>query len=142
MFTEKLSERDAMASSGIFPASTNGVTTTTGIDMSKYHRAQFIGAVGTLGSSATIAARLVESDNSNMVGNTNISGASITTINTANRGFTLEVRADQMTKRYCGLVLTIDVASVVAVFPIGTVARHKPVADYNTTVWQRVAANT
>lgn len=127
MFTEQLKERDSIAGTPIHPASLNGAQNSGTVDMSKFNRVQFMGGVGTLGTNATIDARLEESDNSNGASGVNITGASITQINAANKHFTIEVRADQLSKRYVRCVVTVGVAaSVITCYPIGTAARNKP----------------
>lgn len=142
MFTQLLKERDSIAAQPVFPQSINGASGTTGaVDMSLFARCQFLGFVGSLGGSATVDCRLMETNEAGGGNATNIANASITQISTANRAFTIEVQAMQMTKRYLVGVITVGVAaSVVGLFPIATEGRYPPVTNNdNNTVAQRVA---
>lgn len=145
MFTEQIKERDSFAGTPVFPASVNGANNTGTVDMSKFHRVFFLGSVGTLGGSATVDCKLQETNEVGGGNATDITNAAITQINTANSKFTLEIRADQVTKRYVRGVLTIGTAaSVACLFPIGTVARYKPANgnDVDSANTQRVVAPT
>jgi hypothetical protein len=130
MMTEKLAERDAIAGTGIVPASTNGAAYTGTVDMSKYNRVQFIGLCGTLGGSGTVDAGLYQSNNSNGATNTSVAGTNIAQITVNNSTFRIEVRADQLTARYVLCKVTVGtLASIVGMVPLGTEARYHPVTD-------------
>jgi hypothetical protein len=108
----------------------NSSATSGGIDMSLFKRAFFVVEIGTVTSTGSITAQLVESLNANLSGATNLAGnnTSQTGLSTSNKQVTFEARADQMTKRYLGLKLT-EVNSqnvVVAVVALGVDAIHKP----------------
>lgn len=145
MFTELLRERDSMPANAVWPQSINNTTATTGVvDMSLFHRVEFVGFIGA-GTTGTVRAYLQESSNSNGVGATNIAGCIITNIvNTANQAFTLECSAMQLTKRYVVGVIEENqaIAKTVALFPIGTMARFKPANNSDVAAMaQRVVSS-
>ena len=127
MMTETIRERMSLGQM-IHSASHNGVSNTGTLDMSLFNRANFIIDVGTLGASGTIDASLYESDNANAAApNGLIAGSAITQIIAANKTATVEVRADQMTRRYLLLSSNNNVAaSVYSVFPCGHEPRNHP----------------
>ncbi len=139
--------REALGLNGapIHAASHNGVTNTGCVDMSKFQRATFLGDVGTLGSSGTLDAACYESDYENGAAPNNIiANTSITQITAANKRWTQEVNATQMTRRYlfCS-TNNLIAASVYSVSPIGAEPRDHPANtnDY-TDVTQRLIIPT
>ncbi len=148
MWTEQLTE--ALSIQGkIDPVSqgAGSVTIGTGVDMAKFRRALFILDVGAFGASATVDMKLVESNSSNLSGATDVAGTSvaITQLVAAggnNRVATLEIRADQVTKRYVGVTVTVGTAAtLIGVIALGGEAVQKPgkAADI-AAVAQRLAA--
>lgn len=144
MFTETLKERDALAAAPASKVAGTGAVNTGLVDMSLYHRVEFLVSLLSLAGDAQLDAKLQqgnESDGSDMA---DITGAAITqydpagTATIVNKNFTIEIRADQLTKRYVRGVLTITTSnSTAAMIPLGTEARHKPVSD-NASAIQRV----
>src|SRR5437868_5207660 len=114
MYTEQLSQALSIAGTEIDPVSQTAATVTTGsVDMSKFHRAIFVVMVGSVGAAGTVDAKLQESNASNFgSGVSDIGGSSITQVTVSNKIVTLEMRADQMTKRYARLSLTVGTNAV------------------------------
>jgi hypothetical protein len=101
-----------------------------GIDMSLFKRAFFVVEIGTVTSTGSITAQLVEDNNANLSAATNLAGSNTSQsgLSTSNKQATFEARADQMTKRYLGIKLT-EVNSqnvVVAAVALGIDSIHKP----------------
>ena len=143
-FTALCKEKLGLPATPIHSASHNGTTNTGTIDMSLFHRAMFLGDVGTLGASATLDASLFQSDNSNGTGATNIASSSIAQISAANSTWTQEINATQLTKRYvlCSTVNAIA-ASVYGVYAIGVDPRNAPANTNDVSdVVQRFAQAT
>ena len=108
----------------------NSNATSGGVDMSLFKRAFFVVEIGTVTSTGSITAQLVESANANLSSATNLAGnnTSQTGLTTSNKQATFEARADQMTKRYLGIKLT-ELNSqnvVVAAVALGVDSIHKP----------------
>jgi hypothetical protein len=109
-------------------------TVTAGpVDMSKFHRAFFIVDIGTVVSGGNVTLQLIESNNSNLTSSSNCQGSntSITGLTTSNQQYTLEIRADQMTKRYLGLQATETSGGgghnvAITIVGFGDEAGHKP----------------
>lgn len=148
MYTEQLTE--ALSIQGkIDPASqgAGSVTIGSGVDMQKFRRALFILDVGAFGASATVDMKLVESNSSNMASPTDVAGSNVAITQLVagggnNRLATLEIRADQVTKRYVGVTVTVGTAAtLLGVIALGGEAVHKPgkAADI-AAVAQRLAA--
>ncbi len=130
--TETLKERDSLAANAVCSVSLNSTTATTGsVDMSKFFRVQFLG-VGAAGATGTITSYIIESANSNMAGNTNVNGTTITSIvNGANQQWGMELNATQLlaTSRYVAGVVTETqgIAKIVSLIPVATGGRYPPV---------------
>ncbi len=142
MYTELLKERDSIAGTPVYPQSLNGASGTTGtVDMSKFNRVQFIGGIGTKTNGCVVSCYLQETNNSDGSSATNIASVAITAItNTANNGFTLEVFAGQLTKRYVvGVINVATAAATVMLIPVATEARFQPCNNNDdATVVQRI----
>jgi hypothetical protein len=80
--------------------------TSGSVDGSKFKRIFAHVNIGSVTSGGAITAQLIESNSSNLSSPSNISGGVKTGLNTSNKQHTLEVRADQLTKRYVGIQLT------------------------------------
>jgi hypothetical protein len=146
MYTETLTQRLGIGAP-IFTQSLNSSNATSGsIDMSKFHRALFILEVGSVTASGLLNVQLVEDTNSSLNAATSLAGnnVSLANLNTANKQYTFEVRADQMTKRYVGLQCTETAghAITVTVVGFGDEANHKPgnAANDASVVTQNVVA--
>lgn len=142
-FSELLYEQISIGNS-LMASSLNSVQNTGVLDMSKFHRCMFIGNCGTLGASATLDATLRETNESGGGNSTNIAGAQITQITAANKQWSLEVNATQLTKRYVICSITNAVAaSVLCVIPLGCLPRNAPANSLDdSSVAQRVAVVT
>src|SRR5947207_10004510 len=108
MYTEQITQRLGIYAA-INPQTLNNANATTGgVDMSLFRRAGFVLEVGAVTGGGAITAQLVESNNANMSGATNLGGSntSLAGLNTANKQYTFEGRADQVSKRYLGLKVT------------------------------------
>jgi hypothetical protein len=143
MFTQTLKEGLSIAGTPVHGISASGNQATGTIDMGKFNRAMFVGDIGTLGANATVSAWLEQCVNANGTGNANITGANITAISSANKMFTIEIRADQLaatgTGQYVRCVVNANVASVVSVVPIGAEARYQPsTSNDDASVVQRI----
>jgi hypothetical protein len=135
MYTEQLTQEVGIAAA-VNPQTLNNSNATSGaVDMQQFKRAFAIVEIGTVTSTGSITAQLVESVNANLSSPSNVvgSGATITGLNASNKQATLEVRADQMTKRYLGVKLTEvssqNVVCCAAIF--GVDAIHKPGNTFN-----------
>ena len=108
----------------------NSNKTTGGIDMAKFRRAMFVVAVGAVTGGGALTMQLVEDTQSSLATATNLAGnnTSLTGLTTANKQYTFEARAGQMTKRYLGLKITETGSQNVnvCVVPIGMEGIHKP----------------
>jgi hypothetical protein len=130
MYTEQLTQRLGIGS-GIPPQSVNNASVTSGsVDLQKFHRALFILEVGSVTAGGLLNVQLVEDSNASLNAATNLSGSgtSLANLNTANKQYTFEVRADQMSKRYAGLKVTETAAHAITVCVVGfgDEANHKP----------------
>jgi hypothetical protein len=98
--------------------------------MSVSRRAIFILEIGAVVGGGSINAQLVEDTQASLATATNLAGSntSLTGLTTANKQYTFEARAGQMTKRYLGLKITeTGVQNVnVCVVAIGMEGVHKP----------------
>jgi hypothetical protein len=103
---------------------------TTGVDMSLFKRAFFLAEIGAVTGGGSINLQLVEDTQQSLATATNLAGnnTSITGLTTANKQYSLEARADQMTKRYLGVKITETGSQnvTVAVVGFGVEAIHKP----------------
>ena len=115
MLTEQLTQALAIAGAPIHPQSVGvGTADTGGLDMSKFRRALFVLDVGAFGSSATVDMKLQESTDNSSFTDLAGTGVAITQLVAAggnNRLATLEVRADQLTKRYVRARVTVGTAA-------------------------------
>jgi hypothetical protein len=79
--------------------------------MSKFKRVMFVLMVGSVGAAGTVDAKLQESATSGGT-YTDIASSNITQITASNKIVTLEIRADQMTKQFCRLSVTVGTNAV------------------------------
>ena len=128
MYTEQITQRLAIAAP-VNPQLVNNATKTTGgVDMQLSRRAFFLLEIGAVTAGGSINAKLQESiDNvtfTDLAGNS----VSLTALTTANKQYSFEVRAGQLTKRYVRLSLTeTGVQNVnVCVVGWGDDGVHKP----------------
>jgi hypothetical protein len=133
MYTEQITQRVGLAGP-INPQVVNNQTkTTTGIDLQQARRAFFILEIGAVVGGGSINAKLRESTDN--VTFTDLSGnnVSMTSLTTANKQYTFEVRADQLTKRYVQLSITETGSQNVnvAVIGYGDEGIHKPNSAQN-----------
>ena len=129
MYTEQLTQRLGIAAAVNPQTLNNSNATAGGVDMSLFRRALAIVEIGTVTGGGSITAQLVESNSANMSGATNLGGSNTSlTLTTSNKQYTLEARADQMTKRYLGVKLTETGSQNVVVCGIifGDECAHKP----------------
>jgi hypothetical protein len=130
MYTETLTQRLGIAAA-VNPQTINNQSKTTGsVDMSLFRRALFLVEIGAVTGGGSINLQLVEDTASNLASATNLGGSntSITGLTTANKQYTLEARADQLTKRYLGLKITETGSQnvTVCVVALGDECKQKP----------------
>jgi hypothetical protein len=137
MYTETLTQRMALAA-GIVPQTLNNARLSSdGIDMQASHKAMFVLSIGA--NAGSISAWLQESadnstwtanDTAGAFANSGAANVSQTGLTTANKEYTFEVRADQLTtgKRYVRLqIKEVNSANVlVCVASWGDEGVHKP----------------
>jgi len=136
MYTEQLTQALAIAGAPIHPQSVSaGDADTGGIDMRKFRRALFVLNVGAFGSSATVDMKLQESTDNSSFTDLAGTGVAITQLVVAggnNRLATLEVRADQITKRYVRARVTVGTAAtLLQCLALGGESVQKPAKQYN-----------
>jgi hypothetical protein len=129
-------------------------TVTTGsVDMQKFHRAFFLVEIGTVVSGGTVTLQLIESASANLSSAQapqTVSNISLTGLNTSNKQYSFEIRADQLDAgyRYVGLQATETSGSgghnvAITIVGFGDEANHKPGNannDSTTVAAQSVAA--
>jgi hypothetical protein len=130
MYTETLTQRLGIAAA-VNPQTINNQSKLTGgVDMSLFHRALFVAEIGAVTGGGSITLQLVEDTQASLATATNLAGSntSIAGLTTANKQYTLEARADQMTKRYLGLKVTETGSQNVTVTAVGLgdECNHKP----------------
>ncbi|HKI31914.1 MAG TPA: hypothetical protein VKA46_08595, partial [Gemmataceae bacterium] len=102
MYTETLTQRLGITAA-VNPQSITSQTVTSGaVDLSKFHRALFVLEVGAVVAGGALTVTLIQSASSNLSSPTTVSGpssgnAQLTGLNTANKQYTFEVRADELT---------------------------------------------
>jgi hypothetical protein len=144
MYTEQLTQGLSIAATPIQPQTLNNSSASTGnggVDMQKFRRALFVVLTGAVTGGGSLSAKLQESTDGSS-GWTDIAGAALTAITASNKAATLEVRADQMTKRYVRATLTeTGVQNVVcSCVPLGGSAVEKPGSAQDVAaVTQRLA---
>ena len=140
-FTETRKEAIGVATPAHPRSGTAAIETGT-IDMSLFHRCMAIAGVGTLGAAEAFIIRLQETNESGGGNATNISGAVAASFNTVNTTVTVEVRADQLTKRYVKALITPtgSNASVTYGVLIGAEPRYHPQSGDSASVTQRIVA--
>jgi hypothetical protein len=109
MITEQLTQALSIAAAPVVPQTLNNSTQKTGgVDMSKFHRALFIVAIGSVTEGGSLTAKLQESVDTTDGNFTDVTGGAATAVTESNKVVTLEARADQLTagKRYLRAVLT------------------------------------
>jgi hypothetical protein len=141
LITQTMKEALAIGNGG-HPRSTNAAIESGIVDMSKFHRVTFLCGVGTLGASATVRFTIQQSDEAGGGNATNVSGAICAIIDAANKEATIEVRSNQLTKRYvkCISVPAGDNASIPYIFPIAAVPHYLPQGADGNAVVERVVA--
>src|SRR5205085_1873818 len=107
-----------------------GTVNGAAVDFSKIQRLMAVVQVGAVGGGpGTVDAKLQSNSKSDFSGTTtNLSGASITQISSANKIATIECRADQLPAgdRYVRLVVTVGVNAVlIAAVVLGGEAEYK-----------------
>ncbi len=108
MFTERMSQGLSLAATPIQPQTLNNTNASTGnggVDMQKFHRVLFIVQIGSVTSTGSVSAKLQESPDGSTSW-TDITNAALTAMTTSSKVASLEMRADQMTKRYVRATLT------------------------------------
>lgn len=105
-FTELAAENSSFAANAVNYQSLNNANATTGVlDMSKFHRVEFILFVGA--GTGTVNVGIQQGNNSNGTGAANIANTFITNIaNTPNSIATTEIGANQLTGRYVNAIVT------------------------------------
>ncbi len=127
------------------------VTLGSGVDMQKFRRAIFILDVGVFGASATVDMKLVEDTQSSLATATDLSAdTSLTNVAITqlvagggnNRLASLEIRSDQVAKRYVGVKVTVGTAATfISVVGLGGESVEKPgsLNDINSVAQRLVA---
>jgi hypothetical protein len=139
VYTEQMTE-GLTFSAPIPPQTLNNTSATpaAGLDMSKCKRALIHVQQGANAAGAVLTIQAIESVNSDLSSPSNIAGSAalITTASgDANKQYTIEVRTDQMTKRYLGVTVTETAshAALVAGVVEGYEAENKPGKANNHT---------
>lgn len=132
----KLSEKLAVVASIDPDAYGTGAYTSDWVDLSKFRRVLFLILAGTLGSSATLDAKLQEATDGSGSGNQDISGKAITQLTEAgtdsDKQAVLEVQDDELSAGFThvALVLTVGTAtSDAGAVGIAGVPRYHPASD-------------
>ena len=130
--TEALYEDHPIAAAPIFAVANNGTQYTGAVDMSLFTRVQFLCHVGTLGGGGICTFTCQQSNNANMVTYVNVLGPAGTqnanvAISTASQIARIEIRADQLTRRYvqCQCVVTVNQSNPGCI-PMASEARMHP----------------
>ncbi len=136
MMSETITQRLGIAASvnnATINAGGTATVTTGSVDMQKFHRAFFLAEIGTVVAGGTVTLQLIESASSNLSSPQNCPGAntSLTGLNTSNKQYSFEVRADQLDAgyRYVGLQATETSSGhnvAITVVGFGDEASHKP----------------
>jgi hypothetical protein len=109
MYQEQLTQALGIAAA-ISPQTLNSggtASATSGsLDGSKFKRFFAHVNIGSVTSGGALTAQLIESNNSNLSSSSNVTNGVKTGLNASNKQHTLEVRADQLTKRYVGINIT------------------------------------
>lgn len=130
MYVEQLTQRIGLMAPVNPQTLNNSNRTAGGVDLSKFKRAIFIVEIGAVTGGGSINLQLVEDTAIGLGSATNLAGnnVSMTGLTTSNKQYTLEVRADQITKRFVGCKITETGSQnvVVAVVAMGDEANAKP----------------
>jgi hypothetical protein len=135
MYTEQLTQRlgiCAPVNNQTINSSATASATAGPVDMQKFHRALFLVDVGTVVSGGAVTLQLIESASSSLSSPQNCPGSNtaLTGLNTSNKQYTFEIRADQIDAgyRYVGLQATETAGHNVAITVVGfgDEAGHKP----------------
>ena len=144
--TEALYEDHAIAGAPIYPASNNGTQYTGAVDMQKFKRVQFLLITGVVNGSGVVTLLVQQSNNANMATNVNILGQNgqlgvagtqnaNVAVSASSQIARVEVRADQMQRRYCQGQVTVTVnQSVLACIPMASEAINHPQGGTSTDV--------
>ena len=128
MYTEQMTQAIQLAAP-INPQVVNNQTKTTGgIDMQTTRRAFFVLEIGAVTGGGSVNAKLQESTDNSTFTDLSGSNVSLTGLTTANKQYSFEVRAGQLTKRYVRLSLTETGSQNVNVCAValGGEGIHKP----------------
>lgn len=130
MYTERMSQGLSLAATPIAPQTLNNSSANTGnggVDMQKFRRVLFVVLTGTVTGGGSLSAKLQESADGSTSW-TDISGAALTALTASSKVASLEMRADQMTKRYVRATLTETGSQnvICACVPVGGEAVDKP----------------
>jgi hypothetical protein len=140
MYSETITQRVGLAAPVNPQAITSQTVTSGGVDMSKFRRAFFILEVGSVVAGGALTVTLIQSASSNLAAPTTVNGpssgnAQITGLNTANRQYTFDVRADELAagQQFVGLQVqeTGGHAVQVSVVGYGDEAIRKPGSAQN-----------
>ena len=111
------------------------------VDMGDFHLLMAVVQTGTLGASATVAAKLQQATDSSGTGAKDVTGKAITTLTQASpddsdKQAVINVRANELDLnnnfRYVNLSLTVAVAaSDVSAVLLGFIARYDPTTEYD-----------
>lgn len=119
-------------------ATNNGTQFSQTIDMSRFNRAQFIMQLGAVQAGGLATMNLQQTNNANGATNVNLLGSGVGGTNavavgtSANQICRIEVRADQMTRRYlqCVVVTSVNVINY-GVIGMPSEARNHPAGGNN-----------
>lgn len=140
-FTILMKERDSIAGTPVYNQQLNNSNGTTGlVNIGRFNRVSFIGAIGgNSGNAASINCYVQETNTTTSVG-TNIAGAALTNFSLANQTFTIELNAMQTTKQFVYAVITASQPANCTLIPYATEARYNPANNNDdASVTQRVA---
>lgn len=135
MYTEQLTEQLAVVATIDPDAYTADAYTSDWIDMSQRRRALFVVMAGTLGTAATLDAKVQEATSAAGAGAQDLSGKAITQMVKAtddDKQAIIEVVAEEMSAgfRYLALVMTVgEATSDAGAIALANVSRYKPDTD-------------
>lgn len=139
-FSSLSSERFALVATVDPDAYTTGTFTSDYVDMGDFERLLAVVAAGTLGSSGTLNAKLVQATSAAGAGKKDITGKAITALTEAgsdsDKQALINLKSDELdvvnSFRYVAVELTLATAgSDAAVLVFGEKARYQPASDYD-----------
>lgn len=117
-------------------AYTAAAYTSDWVSMATYNRVMAVVMAGTLGSSATLDAKLQEATDGSGTGNQDIAGKAITQLTEAgtdsDKQAIIECRADELTDGFTHVALVMTVATATSdagALILGALARNEPATD-------------